>query len=137
MIERIWEYSKFYGDLISTADRLSKDGESYAAFLILFNALELICKSLRETDNGNPSQDIAWLAENGFFSDEEKELLSGENGLRRIRNIMTHRDPYAYFFEANGVMYSFAEKETWDFAYQQLAPNVINAIVNAIEHSNK
>ncbi len=137
MIERIMRYSTFYGDLISKANRLSKDGESYVAFLTLFNALELICKSLRETDNGNLSQDIAWLAENGFFSDEEKELLSGENGLRRIRNTMMHRNPYAHFFEANGVLYSFAEKETWDYAYQQLAPNVIKAIVNAIEHSYK
>ena len=137
MIERIWEYSKFYGDLLFTANHLSQDGESYAAFLVLFNAVELICKSLRETDNGNPSQDIAWLADNGYFTDEEKEFLNGETGLRRVRNIMTHRDPYAHFFNVDGVMYSFADKETWDFVYQQYAPYVIKALFNAIEHSNK
>lgn len=111
--------------------------ESYAAFLVLFNVLELICKSLRETDNGNISQDITWLADNGFFTDEEKEFLNGETGLRRVRNIMTHRDPYAYFFDVDGVMYSFADKETWDFAYRHYAPNIIKALFNAIEYSNK
>lgn len=134
MIERIWEYSRFYGNLLFSANRLSKNGESYAAFLVLFNAVELICKSLRETDESTVAQDIDWLAENGFFTEEEKEYLNGETGIRKIRNIITHRNPFAYFLNVNGIMYPFADMETWDFAYQQYAPKTIKALFNAIEH---
>ena len=98
MIERIWEYSRFYGELLNSANRLNRNGDGYAAFLLLFNVLELICKSLRESDKDNIFGDIIWLADNGLFTQEEKEFLSGENGIRKIRNIMTHRNPYSFFY---------------------------------------
>ena len=136
-IEYIWEYSKFYGELLLSSNRLHQSNESYAAFLVLFNALELICKSLRESDDGNLVNDVDWLTENGIFAWDEKEFLNGDIGIRRIRNVMTHRDPYAYYFEVDGVMYSFAEKDTWDYVYQRYAPQTIAIICNAIRRKNR
>ena len=138
MVDCIWEYSKFYGELICTANRLHQNGDSYAAFLLLFNVLELVCKSLRETDDGNISGDIAILAEQGILTSEEKDFLNGENGIRKIRNIMTHRDPYAYYYVGDdGIINSLAEHETWDIAYQAYAPKVISILASAIERTRQ
>ena len=134
-IDRIWVFSKFYGDLLFTAKKLNQDGESYAAFLLLFNVLELICKSLRESDNGNLMTDIEWLANNGLITADEMEFLSGSEGIRKVRNIMTHRNPYAYFYQIEGVVYSFADKETWDYLYELFAPRTIKILRNAIDRS--
>lgn len=138
MIERIWEYSRFYGELLYSANRLNQNGDGYAAFLLLFNVLELICKSLRESDKDNIFGDIIWLADNGLFTQEEKEFLSGENGIRKIRNIMTHRNPYSFFYvDDEGIIYPFAESETWGIAYREYAPRVIRILSKAIERKSK
>ena len=52
-IDRIWLYSSFYGELLRISLQLHEEGNSYAAFLILFNVFELLCKSLKESDDGN------------------------------------------------------------------------------------
>lgn len=135
-IDRIWEYSSFFGNLLTTANRLHEENESYAAFLVLFNVLEQVCKSLRETDNGNVANDIKWLSENGLISEEDEAYLNGDNGIRKIRNIMTHRDPYSYFFERNGILYSFADAESWDLAYDEYAPRAIEILFHAITNKD-
>lgn len=47
-IDDIWKYSRYYGDMIAASVRLHDNEEDYAAMMILFNALELIFKSVRE-----------------------------------------------------------------------------------------
>lgn len=37
--DKIWLYSKYYGDMVATAIRLKDEGESYASLLVLFNRL--------------------------------------------------------------------------------------------------
>ena len=136
-IDRIWEYSHFYGELLSSANQLSQMGYSYAAFLLLFNVIELVCKSLRGSDKDNVRNDISWLTKQGLYTKEEKEFLSGKNGIRKIRNYMTHRDPYVnYFVDDNGIIMPLSESTTWDFAYSQYAPKAICILSNAIERCN-
>lgn len=134
-LECIWLYSHFLGEQFHIAEQLHEENKSYAAFLVLFNALELLCKSLRESDNGNAVSDIKWMLENAFITPEEEAFLNGPNGIRKIRNIMTHRNPYEYYFEISGVMYSFADEETWDKAYEQYAPETIEILCNAIKRN--
>lgn len=136
-IDRIWIHFKFYSDLLHTANRLHEEGESYAAFLVLFNVLELICKSVRESDDSNVVSDIKWMAENGLVTATEEEFLNGQNGIRKIRNIMTHKDPYAYFFnDEKGIVHSFADAGSWDLAYDLYAPATIKILCHAIENKN-
>ena len=131
-LDRIWLYSQFYGEQLHTAGKLHEDGKSYAAFLVLFNVLELICKSLREADDSNVVNDIKWMRENGLITADEETFLNGTDGVRKIRNIMTHRNLYEYYFEDSGIVYSFADAETWDTAYEQYAPRTIEILYNAI-----
>ncbi|MCI5792367.1 MAG: hypothetical protein MR011_03685 [Lachnospiraceae bacterium] len=81
-LDRIWLYSEFYGEQLRISVQLHEEGNSYAAFLLLFNILELLCKSLKESDDGN--------------------------------------------------VYSFADSETWDIAYANYAPHIIEIMYNAI-----
>lgn len=134
--DRIWLYSNFYGEQLYTAEKLHEDGKSYAAFLVLFNVLELICKSLREADDGNVVADIKWLLENDLITVDEESFLNGPEGIRKIRNIMTHRNLYEYYFESDGIVYSFADSDTWDVAYECYAHRVIEIIYNAIVKQN-
>jgi len=53
LIDEIWQYSHYYGDMLFTSLRLHENEEDYAAILVLFNAMELICKSVRENYNQN------------------------------------------------------------------------------------
>lgn len=102
---------------------------------MLFNVLEHVCKSLRETDNGNFANDIKWMLDSNLITEDDEVYLNGDNGIRKIRNILTHRDPYSYYFERNGVLHSFADAGSWDLAYEEYAPRTIEILFHAV--SNK
>jgi len=131
-LDRIWLYSAFYGEQLRISEQLHEEGYSYAAFLVLFNVLELLCKSLRESDNGSVVSNIKWMLDNGLITPDEEVFLNGQNGIRKIRNIMTHRNLYEYYFEKDGIVYSFADSETWDIVYASYAPHTIEIMHNAI-----
>lgn len=136
-IDSIWLHSKYYGDMIFTAQRLYNDGEGYAATVILFNATELIFKSVRENYKQKFSEDIADLSAIGLLSDEEKKLFEDKAyGIREIRNIMTHREAYQYCLEtANGKVLPFIEADTWMVLYEEYAPLVIDILYNILQRN--
>lgn len=114
MIDEIWQYSHYYGDMLFTALRLHDDEEDYAAILVLFNAMELICKSVRENYNQNFLEDLSDLKNRNILAEENYEFLANkESGIRGIRNIMTHRYAYQYCLEdCDGKALPFAEVGT-------------------------
>ena len=130
MLEYIWQYSKYYGDMLATTKRLYDDEEYYASIMILFNATELICKSVRDNYTGNFANDLKWLNEHGLLNDEDYSFLDGkENGIRSIRNIMMHRDAYQYCLESeNGKALPFTESDTWQLVYDSYAPSIIEIL---------
>ena len=135
MIQWIWQYSNYYGDMLATAVRLHDEGESYAATLVLFNATELICKSVRENYNQNFSQDLSHLQKNGLLSEENYEFLSNnEFGVRGIRNKMMHRDAYQYCLEgSDGIALSFADDGTWEIIFDNYGPRIIKILWQVVE----
>lgn len=130
MLEYIWQYSKYYGDMLATTKRLYDDEEYYASIMIMFNATELICKSVRDNYAGNFANDLKWLNEHGLLNDEDYSFLDGkENGIRSIRNIMMHRDAYQYCLESeNGKALPFTESDTWQLVYDSYAPRIIEIL---------
>ena len=72
------------------------------------------------------------MLDNALITPEEEAFLNGQDGIRKIRNIMTHRNLYEYCFEDDGIVYSFADSETWDIAYANYAPHIIEIMYNAI-----
>lgn len=131
-LDCIWCYSAFYGEQIRISVQLHEEGNSHAAFLLLFNIFELLCKLLKESDDENVVSDIKWMLENALITSEEEVFLNSQDGIRKIRNIMTHRNLYEYYFEDDGIVYSFADFETWDIAYTKYAPRIIEIMYNAI-----
>lgn len=136
-VEFIWQYSRYYGNMISTAQRLYNNNEGYAAIVILFNATELIFKSLRENYSDNFNRDISALADMGLLTSSEKDFFdSKEYGLREIRNIMTHREAYQYCLETpEGKALPFVEADTWTSLYENYAPIIIDILYQAIVRS--
>lgn len=78
-IEQICLYSRYYGNMVSTAQRLYDNEEGYAVVVILFNATELIFKSICENFNDNFNKDIAALSKLGILTESEKTFLTAKN----------------------------------------------------------
>lgn len=133
-IECVWLYSHYYGDMLFTAQRLYTADEGYAAVTILFNAMELLFKSLRENFKGTFNQDVADLHQRGFLTEDEKYFLIDENvGIHKTRNYMTHRNAYQYCFESpEGAALPFVEADTWIEIYANIAPTCIRIMNNAV-----
>lgn len=138
-IEHIWQYSRYYGNMVSTAQRLYDNEEGYAALVILFNATELIFKSLRDNYSDNFNKDIAALADKGLLTEAEKDFFdSKEYGIREIRNIMTHREAYQYCLESpNGKALPFVEADTWMILYEQYTQTIIDILYQSIVRSQQ
>ena len=136
-IDYIWLYSRYYGNMVSTAQRLYDDEEGYAAVVILLNATELIFKSLRENYSDNFNRDIVALVDVGLLTEKEKDFFdSKEYGLREIRNIMMHREAYQYCLESpDGKALPFIEASTWMQLYDHYAPTIIDILHKAILRS--
>ena len=130
--DKVWQYSKYYADMIAMAVRLKENEESYASLLVLFNTTEMLFKSIREYDSTNLKDDIQWMYDKDYFTDEEYEFFISENGMRILRNKMTHKDFYQYFVEIDGILYPFTEKETWDTMCELILPTTIQIINNII-----
>lgn len=125
--DTIWLYSKYYANIVASAKRLNEIGENYAALVILLNVFELVAKSVRETDKKNLIDDIQWLAQNGFINKQDENFLNDEQiGVRKIRNLMMHRDVYQYCIEIDNVAYPFADDATWEIMYNLLAERLIH-----------
>ena len=135
MIQRIWQYSNYYGDMLATAVRLHNEGEDYAATLVLFNATELICKSVRENYNQNFSQDLSHLQKNGLLSEDDYEFLSNnEFGVMVIKNKRMHRDAYQFYLvDSEGIHYPFSEASTWSIIFENYTPRIIKILHKIIE----
>lgn len=138
-IEYIWQFSKYGADMLNTACRLYDKDEWYAATSILFNAIEFLLKAFREDYRENLVQDINSLKTAGLITEEEESFFNNNrNGLRRIRNIMTHKDAYEYFFEApDGILYPFNEMDTWDDIFVFFAPRSIEILFSVLKRINE
>lgn len=136
-IDNIWQYSRYYGDMVATNIRLYDNEEDYAAMMILFNAMELIFKSIRGNFNHNMTKDILELKNKNFITEDEYSFLNDEEtGVRKIRNIMTHRNAYQYCLEdSKGIAFPFADDGTWTIVYNSYALRIISILESVIVKS--
>lgn len=134
-IEYLWQFSRYGADMLNTACRLYDKDEWYAAVAILFNAIELLLKAFREEYKKNFVQDIESLKTTGLITEEEESFFNNEkNGLRRIRNVMIHKDAYEYFLEIpDGTFYPFVETDTWGNIFELFAPRSIEILSSILK----
>lgn len=120
--------------MLSTALRLHDGEEDYTAILVLFYAMELICKSVRENYNQNFLEDLSDLKNKNILSEEYYEFLANkESGIRGIRNIMTHRNAYQYCLEdPEGKALPLSEVGTWTMIFESYAPKIIQILYEII-----
>lgn len=136
-IERIWLFSKYYSDLLRSSFRLYDFNEWYAACLVLFNATELIIKASLGDYGNNFNQDIKSLKNLRIITDEEYDFFENSDfGIRKIRNIMTHRDAYEYALtDSYGINYMLSEDDTWKIIFEKNAPKIVEILDNVVQNS--
>ena len=124
--------------MLNTACCLYDKDEWYAATLILFNAIELLLKAYREDFRKGFFQDIESLKVEGLITEDEKSFFDNKNnGLRLIRNLITHKDAYEYFFVSpDGILYPFSEADTWELVFHFFAPRSIEILFFVLKRIN-
>ena len=131
----LWQYSKFYSDMLETIIRLREDNESLAAITLLFNLMEQVFKSVRETDEDILINDITWLYKNNLITKKEHEFLNDKkNGIRHLRNIMFHKDSYSYCIEINDVAYPFSDMNSWTMIFDVIFDDILSIIFKVLNH---
>ena len=120
--------------MLFTSQRLYVANEGYAAVTILFNAMELLFKSLRENFKGTFNQDVSDLHQKNILTEEETFFLVDENvGVHKTRNYMIHRNAYQFCFESPyGKALPFVDADTWIEIYAHIAPICIKIMNNAV-----
>lgn len=137
-IEAVWLYSRYCGDMLFAAQRLYAVNEGYAACVLLFNAIELLFKSLRQSDTGTFNEDVVDLHKRNILSDDHLDFVQNkDSGIRVIRNIMMHKDAYQYCFEVADVALPFYEPSTWISLYEDIAPKVYKMLSSAVHKNYK
>jgi len=132
-IDIIWIYSHYYGDMLFSAKRLYENEEPYAAVMILFNATELLLKSLLENYSKTFSDDVEMLVKRGILTETERDYLNDENGIKKIRNIMTHRNAYQFCLESSdGTVFMFSDSETWSIIFALHFNSIVEILYNAV-----
>ena len=135
-LNSIWHYSHYYGDMLFSAKRLYDNEEPYAAVMILFNATELLLKSVRGNYSKTFSEDVETLVKQGILTVEEQKYLNDEMGIKNIRNIMTHRNAYQYCLESlEGKAFMFSDPETWSIIFALHFDNIVEILYNAVNKS--
>lgn len=95
----IWQYSRYYGNLIGQCDTIQQKCNSHAALIYLFNLLEIILKSKVENNEVELWILINKLKEEKLISTIEHNYLNNsKNGIRKIRNIFSHNNLSKYNF---------------------------------------
>ena len=129
-LNSIWHYSHYYGDMLFSAKRLYDNEEPYAAVMILFNATELLLKSVRGNYSKTFSEDVETLVKQGILTVEEQKYLNDEMGIKNIRNIMTHRNAYQYCLESlEGKAFTFSDPETWSIIFALHFDNIVEILL--------
>lgn len=135
-IEGIWLFSKCYSDLIRTSCRLYNSGEWYAACLVLWNVTELVIKAALGDYGKNFNHDIECLRDHGIITEEEYNFFENSDfGIRKIRNIMAHRDAYEYaLVDSHGITYKFSEDDTWRIIFEKNATTIVGILYHVVQN---
>ncbi|WP_291650942.1 hypothetical protein [Clostridium sp.] len=133
VIDYLWQYSKYYGDLLGFCDIISDEVNPHSALINLFNITEMVFKSKVDNYDINFYSSIEKLEKEGYLTKIESNFLNDkENGIRGYRNKFAHANliRYSLIFEDDpGVVYPITEYSTCEKLYNIISPILYNLIL--------
>ena len=131
-IDYIYQYSRYYGNVLYECEELYKEERGIILINIFFNMIENIIKSVNEEYNDKFINSINKL--NNVLSKQEISLL---HEIRGYRNDYAHDDLNMHFLKIDGIAYNYAEDDTAILLYKIFSNKVYNILVKIIKDKIK
>ena len=128
-ISYIYQYSKYYGNVLYECEELHKEERGVILINTFFNMVENIIKSVNEEYNDKFINSINKL--NKILSEKEISFL---HEIRGYRNDYAHDDLNFHFLEIDGIAYNYAEDDTAILLYEMLSNMTYNILVKIIKN---
>lgn len=137
VIDYIYQYSRYYGNLLLQSDLIyTEEIGAHSTLINLFNLTEIILKSKIDDYDINFYGAVKKLNEQGLINDtEEKFLNDKDTGIRKIRNIFAHSNLSKYNFvfqEEPSILYPATEISTCEILYEKLSDIIYNIILKVV-----
>lgn len=143
VIDYIWQYSRYYGNLLISCEELSKERNlnGHASLIYLFNILENIIKSQIHDYDSSFMKVIDKLKSENYINDIEYEFLNNKDyGIRKIRNLLAHANLSKYniifLFEDTELLYPLTENETSMKFYDLTSEIIFNLMLKIISSNS-
>ncbi|MFW3380299.1 hypothetical protein [Aliarcobacter butzleri] len=142
VIDYIWQYSRYYGDLLISCKKIAKleNFNGHVTLIYLFNILENIIKSQVKNYELNFVHVINKLKEKNYSSEIEYDFLNNnEYGIRRIRNLLAHSNLSKYniifLFEDKKLLFPLTEDATCTKFYEYFSDILFNLMLKIISNN--
>lgn len=139
VIDYVWQYSKYHGNLLSYCESIAKGnfGNGFASLIFLFNLTENILKDRVKDYDSAFYQVINKLKREGIITIKEASFLNNENNsIRRLRNLLAHSNLAKYnlvFIEAGReIYYPLVENETCLKVYDMVSEVLFNIMLKVV-----
>jgi len=133
VIDYLWQYSKYYGELLGYCDIISEEINPHSALINLFNITEIVFKSKLDDYEINFYGAIEKLKEEGYLTNIESNFLNDKiKGIRGYRNMFAHANliKYNLIFEDNpDILYPITECSTCEKLFNIISPILYNLIL--------
>lgn len=141
VIGYVWQYSKYYGNMLGYCEQVSQDENSrygHISLLTLFNLSEVIFKSVVGNYDDEFKKIIQELKDRNIINEIEHDFLNNEQtGIRKLRNLLAHANlsKYNIIFreDTEEIMYPLTENETCEQLYEVLSPLLFNLILKVLQ----
>lgn len=138
VVDYLWQYSKYYGNLLSYCDIIAEDLNPHSALLNLFNITEIVFKSKLDNYNINLYSAIKMLKKKGYLTRIESNFLNDENkGIRGYRNKFAHANLIKFnliFEDDPSILYPMTEYSTCEKFYNIISPVLYNLILKVVRN---
>ena len=139
VIDKVWQYSKYHGNLLSYCESLAKagHGNGFATLIFLFNIVENIMKdSVKDYDSGFLDVLKKVKKQNLINYKESTFLNAPNNSIRKLRNILAHSNlskySVVYIEDGREIYYPLTEEESCLKVYETISEVSFNIILKVI-----
>lgn len=136
VVDYLWQYCKYYGNLLMYCDIISEDLNPHSALINLFNITEMVFKSKIDDYEINLYRSIKKLEKHGYLTKIESSFLNDKtNGIRGYRNMFSHANLIKYnliFEDEPEILYPLTEYSTCKKFYDIISPILYNLILKVI-----
>lgn len=139
IIDYVWQYSKYHGNLLSYCESIPKEGfgNGFVALIFLFNLTENIFKDRTKDYDATFHNVINKLRDENIITVKECRFLNnGRNGIRRLRNLLAHSNlaKYNLVFIEDGkeILYPLVENETCLKVYDMVSEVLFNIMLKVV-----